>query len=44
MSLGLAVDYVGFFMVADARPDRILFINLGQDGTMIDIGSVALSD
>ena len=42
--LGLAVDYIGFFMVPDTNPGRILFVNLGQDGTMIDIGSVTLSD
>jgi hypothetical protein len=42
--IGYRVDLVGFFMVNDARPDRVLYVNLGQDGTMIDIGSITLGD
>ncbi|PZF78380.1 hypothetical protein DK847_00725 [Aestuariivirga litoralis] len=38
--LGYAVDSVGFFMVKDGAPDRILYANLGQDGTMIDLASI----
>ena len=40
--LGYAVDYVGFFMVQANHPDRVLHVNLGQDGTMIDPFSVRL--
>ena len=42
-ALGFAADSVGFFMVSNAQPDRILYANLGQDGTMIDLASVTLS-
>lgn len=42
--LGYRVDLVGFFMVNDAKPDRVLYVNLGQDGTMIDLGSITLDD
>lgn len=40
--LGFAVDSVGFFMVQDDHPDRVLYANLGQDGTMIDLASIRL--
>lgn len=40
--LGYAVDSVGFFMVKDDAPDRVLYANLGQDGTMIDLASIRL--
>jgi len=40
--LGYAVDSVGFFMVRDGHPDRVLYANLGQDGTMIDLASIIL--
>jgi hypothetical protein len=40
--LGFAVDSVGFFMVKDDAPDRVLYANLGQDGTMIDLASIRL--
>lgn len=40
--LGYAVDSVGFFMVKDDQPDRVLYANLGQDGTMIDLASIRL--
>lgn len=40
--LGYAVDYIGFFMVHRDHPDRLLFVNLGQDGTMIDPFTVML--
>ena len=42
--IGYRVDLVGFFMVNDAKPDRVLYVNLGQDGTMIDINSITLGD
>ena len=35
-------DSVGFFMVKDDAPDRVLYANLGQDGTMIDLASIRL--
>ena len=41
-NLGYAVDSVGFFMVKDDHPDRVLYANLGQDGTMIDLSSIHL--
>lgn len=41
--LGMAVDYIGFFMVHKDHPDRVVYVNLGQDGTMIDIGSLTLT-
>ncbi len=40
--LGYAVDFVGFFMVSGSHPDRVLHVNLGQDGTMFDPFSVKL--
>ena len=40
--VGLAVDYIGFFMIQAAHPDRVLYVNLGQDGTMIDPFTVTL--
>lgn len=42
-ALGLAVQSVGFFMARDNQPDRVLYANLGQDGTMIDLTTVTLS-
>jgi hypothetical protein len=41
---GYRVDLIGFFMVNDARPDRVLYVNLGQDGTMIDLASITLGE
>ena len=41
--LGMAVDFAGFFMVHRDFPDRILYVNLGQDGTMFDLGSLTLT-
>ena len=40
--LGFDVDSVGFFMVRNDKPDRVLYANLGQDGTMIDLSSILL--
>ena len=40
--LGFDVDSVGFFMVKNDMPDRVLYANLGQDGTMIDLSSILL--
>lgn len=42
--LGYRVDSIGFFMTKEAAPDRVLYVNLGQDGTMIDIASITLSE
>ena len=42
--LGYRVDLVGFFMVKDEKPERVLYVNLGQDGTMIDLASITLRD
>jgi hypothetical protein len=42
--LGYRVDLVGFFMVNEKHPDRVLHVNLGQDGTMIDIASITLGE
>ena len=41
--LGYAVDYVGYFAVNAKHPDRLVFVNLGQDGTMIDPGSITFN-
>lgn len=40
--LGFDVDSIGFFMVSKDHPDRIIYANLGQDGTMIDLASIRL--
>ncbi|WP_421694259.1 hypothetical protein [Aestuariivirga sp.] len=40
--LGYAADSVGFFMVSNDHPDRVVYANLGQDGTMIDLASIRL--
>lgn len=42
--IGYRVDLIGFFMVSEAKPDRVLYVNLGQDGTMIDINSITLGE
>jgi hypothetical protein len=42
--LGYRVDLIGFFMVHEADPARVLYVNLGQDGTMIDLASITLAD
>lgn len=42
-ALGFAVESIGFFMANNASPDRVLYANLGQDGTMIDLTTVTLS-
>lgn len=42
-ALGFAVNSIGFFMARDDQPDRVLYANLGQDGTMIDLTTVTLS-
>ena len=41
--LGMAVDFTGFFMVHKDFADRVIYVNLGQDGTMFDLGSVTLT-
>ena len=40
--LGYAVDYIGFFMIPDAHKDRMIHVDLGQDGTMFDPFSVTV--
>jgi hypothetical protein len=40
--LGYGVDFVGFFMVPDTHKDRVIYVNLGQDGTMFDPFTIAL--
>ena len=40
--IGYAIDYIGFFMIPDSHPGRVLYVNLGQDRTMIDPFSVTL--
>ncbi|MFN4142558.1 hypothetical protein [Aestuariivirga sp.] len=42
--LGYTVDALSFFMVDGSHPGRVLFANLGQDGTMIDLASITLTD
>jgi len=42
--LGYAVDSIGFFMVHASHPDRVFYVNLGQDGTMIDLASITLTN
>jgi hypothetical protein len=41
--LGYAVDFIGFFMVHKNHPNRVVYVNLGQDGTMIDLPSITLT-
>jgi hypothetical protein len=38
--LGFAVDHIGYFMIADAHPERVLYVDLGQDGTMFDPSTI----
>lgn len=40
--LGFTVDTVSFFMVKDDVPGRVFYVDLGQDGTMIDIATIRL--
>lgn len=40
--IGYAVDFVGYFMISSKHPDRVLYVNLGQDGTMFDPTSISL--
>jgi len=40
--IGYAVDFVGYFMIDRKHPDRVLYVNLGQDGTMFDPTSISL--
>ena len=41
-NLGLAVDYIGFFMVHKDHPERIVYVDLGQDVSAIDLPSITL--
>lgn len=40
--LGYAVDTVSFFMVKDDVPDRVFFVDLGQERAFIDITTLRL--
>lgn len=40
--LGFDADSIGFFMVSKDHPDRVLYVYLGQDGTMIDLTSIRI--
>ena len=40
--LGMTVDSIGFFMISADHPERILYVDLGQDGTMFDPYSIRL--
>jgi hypothetical protein len=42
--LGQPVDFLGYFMVHKDHPDRVFYINLGQDGTMIDAASLTVTN
>jgi hypothetical protein len=33
---GMSPDGITFFMTDDAHPDRVVYLNLGQDGTVFD--------
>lgn len=41
--VGYAADSIGFFMISDTHPERILYVNLGQDGTMFDPFTITLN-
>ena len=41
--LGYSVSSIGFFMTSEAHPGHLLYANLGQDGTMIDLASITFS-
>ena len=41
-ALGYAVDTVSFFMVKDGAPDRVFFVDLGQERSMLDITTLRL--
>jgi hypothetical protein len=40
--LGTFVEYDAYFVIDDRHPDRVLYVNLGQDGTMFDPFSISL--
>jgi hypothetical protein len=40
--LGLAVDFQAYFMIDDRMPDRVLYLNEGQDVPMFDPYSIKL--
>jgi len=40
--LGVAVDFQAYFMIDSRHPDRVLYVNLGQDGSMFDPFSISL--
>lgn len=40
--LGYRVDTVSFFMVKDDAPDRVFFVDLGQESAFIDIKTLRL--
>jgi hypothetical protein len=40
--VGLAVDFIGYFMIDSTHPDRVIYVNLGQDGSFFDPYSISL--
>ena len=40
--LGYAVDTVSFFMAKDGMPDRVIYVDLGQERAMLDITTLRL--
>ena len=40
--VGLAVDFQAYFMIDSRHPDRVIYVNLGQDGSMFDPFSISL--
>lgn len=40
--LGFTVDTVNFFMVKDDAPDRVFYVDLGQERAMLDITTLRL--
>lgn len=41
--LGYAVDTVSFFMAKDGMPDRVIYVDLGQERAMLDITTLRLN-
>lgn len=40
--VGMSADSISFFMIPEAQKDRVLYVNLGQDGTLFDPFSIKL--
>ncbi len=41
-TLGQAVDYVAYFMIDAGHPDRVIYVDLGQDTPMFDPTTITL--